>query len=102
MQFLAKFSIAAAFASSIVGTLASPLNSTLSFGLAQVITKCAKPNTVALTFDDGPHWYLYDISKTLVAAGAKGTFFFNGNNYGCIYDPANMKRVKYAYNKGHQ
>jgi peptidoglycan/xylan/chitin deacetylase (PgdA/CDA1 family) len=69
---------------------------------AQVITRCTTPNTVALTFDDGPYVYLYDVSKALVAAGAKGTFFFNGNNYGCIYDPDNVKRVKYAIDHGHQ
>jgi hypothetical protein len=27
--------------------------------LAQVITKCTVPNTVALTFDDGPEEYIY-------------------------------------------
>jgi len=41
----------------------------------QVIYSCTKPNTAALTFDDGPFLYMYDISKALVAAGAKGTFF---------------------------
>ncbi|KAJ8468381.1 hypothetical protein ONZ45_g17262 [Pleurotus djamor] len=71
-------------------------------GLAQVYSKCTVPNTVALTFDDGPYVYLYDISKALIAAGGKGTFFFNGNNYGCIYTDDNIKRVKYAYDKGHQ
>jgi peptidoglycan/xylan/chitin deacetylase (PgdA/CDA1 family) len=70
--------------------------------LATVYTKCTKPNTVALTFDDGPYLYIYDIVRTLNAAGAKGTFFFNGNNYGCIYDTNNQKRIKYAYNNGHQ
>jgi len=69
---------------------------------AQVVTSCTVPNTAALTFDDGPYWYLYDISKTLLAHNAKGTFFFNGNNYECIYSEANAKRVKYAYDKGHQ
>lgn len=69
--------------------------------LAQVITKCTKANNVALTFDDGPYVYLYDIVNALDAAGAVGTFFFNGNNYGCIYDDANIARVKFAYNHGH-
>ncbi|KJA19829.1 carbohydrate esterase family 4 protein [Hypholoma sublateritium FD-334 SS-4] len=69
---------------------------------AQVITSCTVQNTAALTFDDGPWVYLYDVSKTLLAAGAKGTFFFNGNNWGCIYDEDEAKRVKYAYDKGHQ
>lgn len=103
MQFFAKLSLIAAAASSLIGALAMPLNGTLeSRAAAQVITKCTVPNTAALTFDDGPYWYIYDISKALVAAGAKGTFFFNGNNYGCIYDADNQKRVKYAYDKGHQ
>ncbi|KAG8792706.1 Carbohydrate esterase 4 protein [Ceratobasidium sp. 428] len=103
MLFFTKLSLAAAAATSLLGALAAPTNTTLlGRAAAQVITKCTKPNTVALTFDDGPYYYVYDISKALVAAGAKGTFFFNGNNYGCIYDADNIKRVKYAYDKGHQ
>jgi peptidoglycan/xylan/chitin deacetylase (PgdA/CDA1 family) len=70
--------------------------------LPQVITQCTVPKTAAITFDDGPYAYLYDISKALVAAGAKGTFFFNGDNLGCIYAPENVKRIKYAYAQGHQ
>ncbi|KAF5359809.1 hypothetical protein D9756_003631 [Leucocoprinus leucothites] len=70
--------------------------------LAQVVTSCSVPGTVALTFDDGPYYYIYDISKALVAANATGTFFFNGNNYGCIYDADNVKRVNYVLSKGHQ
>ncbi|KAG9095791.1 Carbohydrate esterase 4 protein [Ceratobasidium sp. 370] len=38
----------------------------------------------------------------LVNAGVKGTFFFSGNNYGCIYDTDLATRVKYAYDQGHQ
>ncbi|KAJ7244935.1 carbohydrate esterase family 4 protein [Mycena rebaudengoi] len=73
-------------------------------GLAKVYSKCVNPNHVALTFDDGPHIYLEDISNTLKEAGALGTFFFNGNNckrHHCIYDADTQKRVKYAYDNGH-
>ncbi|KAH9481128.1 Chitin deacetylase [Psilocybe cubensis] len=66
--------------------------------LARVVTTCTKPNNVALTFDDGPWVYLYDVSKALVAANATGTFFFNA----CIYDADSVKRVQYAYQHGHQ
>jgi hypothetical protein len=53
MQFFVKLSVAAAFASSIIGALAAPTNSTrLTRAPTQVITKCTVPNTVALTFDD--------------------------------------------------
>jgi len=67
-----------------------------------VITRCTVPGTAALTFDDGPFVYLYDISKALVAANSTGTFFFNGQNFGCIYSADNAKRAKYAVSKGHQ
>jgi peptidoglycan/xylan/chitin deacetylase (PgdA/CDA1 family) len=60
-----------------------------------------------------------NVTATLVANGAKGTFFFNGNNCGfspwpnrsllisahpgdCIYAPANVKAIKQAYSQGHQ
>ncbi|KAJ6561695.1 carbohydrate esterase family 4 protein [Mycena capillaripes] len=70
-------------------------------GMATMYSSCKVKGDVALTFDDGPWIYLYDISKALVAAGAVGTFFFNGNNYACIYDTEEQKRVKYAYEHGH-
>ncbi|KAF8811737.1 glycoside hydrolase/deacetylase, partial [Phlegmacium glaucopus] len=69
---------------------------------ARVISSCTTPNTVALTFDDGPWIYLQDISDALTAAGAVGTFFFNGNNYACIYDTDSAARVLYAVQHGHQ
>ncbi|KAJ2917563.1 hypothetical protein MD484_g2873, partial [Candolleomyces efflorescens] len=79
------------------------VNENLRRAPGQVVTSCTVPNTAALTFDDGPWVYLYDISKALVAAGAVGTFFFNGDNFGdCIYTADQAKRVKYAYDKGHQ
>ncbi|KAK0194076.1 carbohydrate esterase family 4 protein [Armillaria mellea] len=70
--------------------------------LAQVISSCTQPNTVALTFDDGPWQYAQVVSDALTSKGVKGTFFYNGNNYECIYDQAEIDRVKYVYNAGHQ
>ncbi|EDR10826.1 carbohydrate esterase family 4 protein [Laccaria bicolor S238N-H82] len=93
------FSSALTLCFAVIGAVATPLERRAK---AQVITKCTVPNTVALTFDDGPWVYLYDVSNALTGAGAKGTFFFNGNNWGCIYDPEEVKRVKFAYNAGHQ
>jgi len=69
---------------------------------ARVITACTVPNTIALTFDDGPYQYLDDVSNALTNAGARGTFFFNGNNYACIYDENEVQRVRRVYNAGHQ
>ncbi len=41
------------------------------------------------------------ISDAFTNAGAKATFFFNGNNYDCIYDSDRVSDVKYAYAAGH-
>ncbi|KAI5887221.1 carbohydrate esterase family 4 protein [Schizophyllum commune H4-8] len=69
---------------------------------AHVYSSCSVPDTVALTFDDGPYDYIYDISGKLLEKGAKGTFFFNGNNYECIYSDENIARIRYVYESGHQ
>ncbi|KAJ1308668.1 hypothetical protein OPQ81_004361 [Rhizoctonia solani] len=69
---------------------------------AAVITKCTKAKTVALTFDDGPYVNTRKLVDLLNQNGAKGTWFVNGNNYGCIYDSNNAASVKYVYDQGHQ
>ncbi|RXW19928.1 hypothetical protein EST38_g5939 [Candolleomyces aberdarensis] len=100
-SILLAFTLAATYASAAV----------LHFGLgtgmgrrapAEVITHCTVPGTVALTFDDGPYTWMTEISDAMTNAGANGTFFFNGNNWGCIYDEAMAARVKYAYDHNHQ
>jgi len=99
-----KATVVAALLSSVCMVQAAPTNATnlAASALATVITKCSVKNTAALTFDDGPYKYLKEISDTLTNAGAKGTFFLNGNNYDCIYSATNVKNIKYAYGKGHQ
>ncbi|KAK1224836.1 hypothetical protein PQX77_012252 [Marasmius sp. AFHP31] len=68
--------------------------------LASVITSCTAPNTVALTFDDGPYDYIYDIANRINDAGGKATFFFNGNNWRCIYNFVDA--IRYVHSQGHQ
>ncbi|KAG9229495.1 chitin deacetylase-like protein [Amylocarpus encephaloides] len=65
-----------------------------------VIQNCKEPNTIALTFDDGPWQYERDIVAQLNAAGAKGTFFVTGTLYNCIYSQA--AQLKATYDAGHQ
>ncbi|KAF9260067.1 glycoside hydrolase/deacetylase [Marasmius fiardii PR-910] len=80
---------------------ASTFNSTVEKRqLASVITSCTQPNTVALTFDDGPWDFIYDLGNLIHGAGGKATFFFNGNNWDCIYNRADA--IRYVYNQGHQ
>ncbi|KAG8917620.1 Carbohydrate esterase 4 protein [Tulasnella sp. 418] len=101
MKFFTIFSALLSFALAVSAAPAAHHHPHTRAPMAQVYSKCTKAKTVALTFDDGPYYYMYDISKTLIANGAKGTFFVNGNNWMCIYDE-NGKRVKYLYDKGHQ
>ncbi|KAJ2928730.1 hypothetical protein H1R20_g8371, partial [Candolleomyces eurysporus] len=66
----------------------------------QLITRCTVPNTVGMSFDDGPYNYLHDIVNTLKANNATATFFFSGDNWNCIYNADAAERVQYAYNNG--
>lgn len=101
-SLLLTLSIVAAFVSGAPNHLV-PTPALSKRAPAQVITKCTVPKTAALTFDDGPYVYLYDVGKALAAAGGLGTFFFNGKNFGpCIYDEDQAKRVKWAVDRGHQ
>ena len=67
---------------------------------AAVIASCTAPNTIALTFDDGPFDYTDSVLDQLDAAGMKGTFFINGQNWGNIYDHAST--LQRADSEGHQ
>ncbi|KAJ7470818.1 carbohydrate esterase family 4 protein [Mycena latifolia] len=69
---------------------------------AMVYTACKVPNTVALTFDDGPYKYMAEISDLLTNKSAKGTFFVNGYNYDCIYSKKVAERLQYVYSRGNQ
>lgn len=44
--------------------------------------KCKAPNTIALTFDDGPYFYTNDVLDLLAQYNAKATFFVTGINIG--------------------
>ncbi|KAI0542611.1 carbohydrate esterase family 4 protein [Xylaria digitata] len=66
----------------------------------RVITKCSKSGVLALAYDDGPYQYTSSLIDTLDAAGVKGTFFFTGTLYGCIYNQ--RAAVKKAFDNGHQ
>ncbi|RDA93172.1 hypothetical protein CP533_3162 [Ophiocordyceps camponoti-saundersi (nom. inval.)] len=69
-------------------------------GAAQIITSCTQPDTFALTFDDGPHVYTAKLLNTLRAAGAKATFFVNGQNLGQIENYGDL--LKQMLCDGHQ
>lgn len=65
-----------------------------------VITKCTNPGMLALAYDDGPYTYTSTLVDILDKAGAKGTFFWTGTLYGCIYK--SQSAVEKTYKSGHQ
>ncbi|KAH6919225.1 hypothetical protein BKA70DRAFT_1088206 [Coprinopsis sp. MPI-PUGE-AT-0042] len=65
---------------------------------AEVVYSCTVPNTVALTFDDGPWIYLNDIVNMLTKPAQREPF---SSVRGCIYNADMRARVKYAYDHGH-
>jgi len=89
-----KFALSLSLA--LVSTCASAAS------LAKVYTKCSVANTAALTFDDGPYIYNQDVSNFFKQHNIKTTFFVNGNNWDCIYDPAQVANLQLAYADGHQ
>ncbi|KAJ5645414.1 Glycoside hydrolase/deacetylase beta/alpha-barrel [Penicillium longicatenatum] len=70
----------------------------LPYGL--IITHCNVPNTVALTFDDGPFIYTGQMLDTLTKHNARATFFLNGVNKGNIDSFPELVRRTLA--EGHQ
>jgi len=65
-----------------------------------VINKCSEPGVLALAYDDGPYQYTSQLVDILDKGGAKGTFFWTGTLYGCIYNQA--AAVKKTFASGHQ
>ncbi|KAJ5937251.1 hypothetical protein N7454_004906 [Penicillium verhagenii] len=72
--------------------------SPIPYGL--IITHCNIPNTVALTFDDGPFIYTSQMLETLSKHNARATFFLNGANKGNI--DVFQDVVKRSLAEGHQ
>lgn len=65
-----------------------------------VINKCSQPGVLALAYDDGPYKDTAALVDILDKAGVKGTFFWTGTLYGCIY--GQRAAVKKAFESGHQ
>jgi peptidoglycan/xylan/chitin deacetylase (PgdA/CDA1 family) len=63
-----------------VGYTAPVSDSSTSGGVVRY-THCNRPGVYALTFDDGPFEYSWDLAKLLNSRGVKATFFTNGHNY---------------------
>nr|GAT52521.1 carbohydrate esterase family 4 protein [Mycena chlorophos] len=99
----------------------TPAYSKATIPMAAVITSCVKPNTIALTFDDGPFIYMRNISDLFAKYDAKATFFVSKlpvsspssapnqtllqtetTVHDCIYSPDVVGNLRYAFEAGHQ
>ncbi|KAJ3531527.1 hypothetical protein NMY22_g8114 [Coprinellus aureogranulatus] len=69
----------------------------LPFGT--LVTGCTVPNTIAITFDDGPYTWTSGLIDSLNSANVSATFFVVGSMYGCIYNYADVIK-KYALRNG--
>lgn len=66
-------------------------------------TTCTRNNCLSITFDDGPYTWESKLVNTLANAGdQKATFFVNGNNFRCIYEPEQVRILRNTYERGHQ
>ncbi|CEP11688.1 hypothetical protein [Parasitella parasitica] len=61
-----------------VATARAPTGNNVRDG---VYVSCSKPGVFALTFDDGPYQYSWDLAKSLNKQGISATFFINGKNW---------------------
>lgn len=68
-------------------------------GSYKLYTRCKRSGEFAMTFDDGPWKYNTKVVQDLDDATVTGTFFVNGENYGCIYDYA--EELRQAFDHGH-
>ncbi|KAL4963290.1 chitin deacetylase [Aspergillus stella-maris] len=83
------------FATLACNALATPLAKRAPVG--QVLLQCTTPNTIALTFDDGPSQYTPQLLDILSQYGARATFFVLGD--AAASNPGILTRIR---NEGHQ
>ncbi|KAI9592487.1 hypothetical protein BDF19DRAFT_451319 [Syncephalis fuscata] len=81
-------------------TLFRRVESNLGPGI--VLTTCTVPDSLAITFDDGPGMSTTSVLDALKRQGVSATFFVNGRNIGDLSQPQDAQKVRRAYDEGHQ
>lgn len=73
-------------------------------GIPFNVTKCTKPRTLALTYDDGPSDFTSELLDVLFDYGARATFFVasNINGRGMIDSPRWASTILRMYRERHQ
>ncbi|KAG0738258.1 hypothetical protein G6F57_006521 [Rhizopus arrhizus] len=76
-----------------------------------VYVSCNRPGVFAMTFDDGPYEYSWELAKTLNELGIRSTFFINGKNWVDVEsdsvstsdgEKGYMEIIKHIYDMGHE
>ncbi|KAI9487314.1 MAG: hypothetical protein EXX96DRAFT_497836 [Benjaminiella poitrasii] len=75
---LASVAMAVPVAKSTVKAVKAPTGDNVEGG---VYISCNRSGVFALTFDDGPYEYSWDLAKSLNEQGIPATFFINGKNW---------------------
>ncbi|KAF9431213.1 Carbohydrate esterase 4 protein [Podila epigama] len=67
-----------------------------------ILQSCTRPNSYAISFDDGPGQLTDELLDFLDEQNLKVTFFMNGDNWNCIYRPDSQRLLRRAYQAQHQ
>ncbi|KAL4749479.1 hypothetical protein BDW72DRAFT_133432 [Aspergillus terricola var. indicus] len=89
--------LALVFTALASNALTTPLPLARRVPTGQVITQCTTPNTIALTFDDGPSEYTPQLLDLLSRYSARATFFVLGD--AAAQNPGLLQRMR---DEGHQ
>ncbi|CBF87506.1 hypothetical protein AN9380.2 [Aspergillus nidulans FGSC A4] len=89
--------LALVFTALASNALTTPLPLVRRVPTGQVITQCTTPNTIALTFDDGPSEYTPQLLDLLSRYSARATFFVLGD--AAAQNPGLLQRMR---DEGHQ
>ncbi|KAI9257435.1 hypothetical protein BY458DRAFT_479715 [Sporodiniella umbellata] len=76
-----------------------------------VAISCNRPGVFAMTFDDGPYQYSYQLASLLKEKGVRATFFLTGNNWVNVESDSvetedgqksYLDVIRHAYAMGHE
>lgn len=71
-------------------------------GMVPIVQTCTERGTFSISFDDGTQPPQEAITQIFEQHDARTTYFVNGRNFRCLYDPAMVDILRRTYAAGHQ
>ncbi|KAG0223355.1 hypothetical protein B0O80DRAFT_451663 [Mortierella sp. GBAus27b] len=68
----------------------------------EILDRCTRSKSYAISFDDGPGQLTDELLDYLEENNLQVTFFMNGDNWNCIYNPESQRLLRRAYAARHQ